>query len=314
MSSRYYIFDNIKVLLIALVVFGHIIEPQITNGVFGKIFFSIYIFHMPIFVLITGYFMDLKKDTTLSYLKIYAAFQIIYTLASLIRNGVPTDLGNLVQRFMLKPTWILWYILSLVLWKILLGLFDKKALLRGVIIGLVIGYNFLNLDFYVLSIGRTLSYFPFILVGYYFKRSGKSLDSIKLSSLALFCALLVIAVTFIGLSGIFSPILLFGSYSVANLYSNLLVVLIFKYYFQVVALIVFLVLITVIPDKQFKFSIIGQQTLPIYLYHGLLIYALNMVGFFGYIEPLGTILSLIVDILLTILIIIILKNRKVISL
>ena len=51
--------DNIKVVLIFLVVFGHLIERYIdtSNTLMGILLF-IYIFHMPLFIFIAGLFIS----------------------------------------------------------------------------------------------------------------------------------------------------------------------------------------------------------------------------------------------------------------
>ncbi|WP_010234461.1 acyltransferase family protein [Clostridium arbusti] len=57
-NQRDYYFDNIKLLLITLVVIGHVIEPLInTYSNFRLLYFFIYAFHMPLFAFISGYFL-----------------------------------------------------------------------------------------------------------------------------------------------------------------------------------------------------------------------------------------------------------------
>ena len=54
-NKRHFI-DNIKVVLIFLVVFGHLIERYIdTSDTLMAIYMFIYIFHMPLFIYISGY-------------------------------------------------------------------------------------------------------------------------------------------------------------------------------------------------------------------------------------------------------------------
>ncbi len=56
-TSRDSYFDNAKFLLIFLVVFGHIIRSYIhDNDALLHIYKFIYTFHMPAFILISGYF------------------------------------------------------------------------------------------------------------------------------------------------------------------------------------------------------------------------------------------------------------------
>ena len=57
-QKRIYLFDNIKFLLILLVVIGHLIEhsPMLkTQDCFRGIFLYIYAFHMPLFIFISGF-------------------------------------------------------------------------------------------------------------------------------------------------------------------------------------------------------------------------------------------------------------------
>ena len=55
-NKRHFI-DNIKVVLIFLVVFGHLIERYIdTSDTLMAIYMFIYIFHMPLFMMISGFF------------------------------------------------------------------------------------------------------------------------------------------------------------------------------------------------------------------------------------------------------------------
>ena len=55
-KARAPFFDNLKGILIFLVVFGHFILPVNNTLVVSAIFEFIYLFHMPLFVFITGLF------------------------------------------------------------------------------------------------------------------------------------------------------------------------------------------------------------------------------------------------------------------
>lgn len=56
MKERNYLFDNLKFLLIVLVVFGHSLEEISLAQDYAIIRAWIYSFHMPAFVFISGYF------------------------------------------------------------------------------------------------------------------------------------------------------------------------------------------------------------------------------------------------------------------
>ncbi|MEN0648984.1 acyltransferase family protein [Caldifermentibacillus hisashii] len=86
-KQRDYYFDNGKFLLIFFVVFGHLIRSFIENNEILYAFYkTIYSFHMPAFILVSGYFAKgyfekgyftkLVKKLLVPYL----IFQIIYSV------------------------------------------------------------------------------------------------------------------------------------------------------------------------------------------------------------------------------------------
>lgn len=55
-KERSPLFDNMKMVLIILVVFGHALEEISLEHEYGIIRACIYSFHMPVFIFISGYF------------------------------------------------------------------------------------------------------------------------------------------------------------------------------------------------------------------------------------------------------------------
>ncbi|ATD56826.1 hypothetical protein BTM21_03280 [Clostridium chauvoei] len=173
--KRNYLLDNLKVLLIFCVVFGHVIEYYINQSQILKgIYIFIYIFHMPLFVFISGYFSKniekISKSAIKGLLLPYIIFNMIWYTAVYIGT----------REFMfsvLYPGWTLWYLLSLFFWRISLKhLINIKYILPisfifGLLIGLLPGGSS------VLSISRTITFLPFFLLGYYTREN--HLDKIK---------------------------------------------------------------------------------------------------------------------------------------
>ncbi|TWP26259.1 hypothetical protein ETU09_11230 [Apibacter muscae] len=74
-KERSYFFDNLKFLLILLVIFGRIIEYYIfVNHNYKSIYLFIYSFYMPLFIFISGYF---SKNICLDKLK-HTSKKLIY--------------------------------------------------------------------------------------------------------------------------------------------------------------------------------------------------------------------------------------------
>ena len=105
--------DGIKFFLICLVVIGHAIEPtRYTNPVSGWLYSAIYIFHMPLFIMLSGYFtksvssMERLNRQALKLLESYFLISIfIYLLVS--RH----------YSVFIAPALSSWYILSLISWR-----------------------------------------------------------------------------------------------------------------------------------------------------------------------------------------------------
>lgn len=82
------LFDNLKGLLIILVVLGHIAHPvHNTNPVLSFAFDVVYLFHMPLFVLMSGLFAKsayrngkLKINRIISFIALGFAYQLALAL------------------------------------------------------------------------------------------------------------------------------------------------------------------------------------------------------------------------------------------
>ena len=87
MEQRSYYFDNAKFILIGFVVFGHLLSPYANDSqLIGALYKTIYTFHMPAFILVSGYFAKgfYKKGYLAKIIKKliipYLIFQSIYTV------------------------------------------------------------------------------------------------------------------------------------------------------------------------------------------------------------------------------------------
>jgi fucose 4-O-acetylase-like acetyltransferase len=77
-KERIHYFDNAKFILIFFVVLGHLISPySYDNQLLSAIYKWIYTFHMPAFILISGYFAkSIKKKGYVG--KLYKKLLITY--------------------------------------------------------------------------------------------------------------------------------------------------------------------------------------------------------------------------------------------
>lgn len=107
-------FDNAKLVLIFLVVFGHMIQP-FTDGSHGinTLYMWVYTFHMPAFIFLAGFFakgLGNKKYITNLAKKLLLPYLIFQALFS----GYYFILGhNDWQTGVFSPHWALWFLFSL---------------------------------------------------------------------------------------------------------------------------------------------------------------------------------------------------------
>lgn len=164
--------DSVKYWLIVLVIAGHVFMEFSGKYECDIVWEWIYIFHMPLFVFLSGYFSRKKyeMELLLSIWKLVEPLIIFQTIAI-----IPKLFSNVSISIMdiLTPRWVLWYLLSLVFWRIILQTIPNKFLKQSIIIlpitfCISIISGFLPFDRF-LSIQRTLSFLPFFFLGYFMK-------------------------------------------------------------------------------------------------------------------------------------------------
>ena len=258
--KRDYSFDNMKVLLITLVVFGHALEEFGTTGTLGLIRAVIYSFHMPLFIFISGYFSksDAKPD---KLLKTTILPFIIFNTIWLFTQGTAINKINFF-----KPIYVFWYLLSLFFWRVTVKYFDrvKGIVILAFIVGIYCGCIGEAERFF--SISRTVSFFPYFILGYKFKK--ESIEKIrkvpKIYSLALIIAAFAVTV-FLNISETM-PVKMYEliqSYKATNL--DNLHGMILRGTIYIIATIIIFALVKLMPDKEFPVTIYGQRTLCIYV-------------------------------------------------
>lgn len=164
-------FDNLKSLLIFSVVIGHLL-PSFKGDIdfLETSYLFIYLFHMPLFVLISGYFS--KKYNSKGYInKLFVKLIIPYILFQVFYTAFYNYLGSNVEYNFATPRWALWFLVSLFSWNILLFIFAKLkyGIVIAFLISILAGYApFISAEY---SLSRTLFFFPFFLIGYHLKEA-----------------------------------------------------------------------------------------------------------------------------------------------
>ncbi|MCG7339349.1 acyltransferase family protein [Staphylococcus sp. ACRSN] len=311
LKNRDYFFDNARALLIFLVVLGHLLQPYSgENRFLSSLYLTIYSFHMPGFLFISGYFAKkagenryiekVSKKLLIPYFIFFAFFSLYYFL---------TGKEDSVSMDPFDPVFALWFLLTLFFFHVILVIVREYksyiVLPIAIIVSLFAGYSD-DIDTY-LSFSRTIMFFPIFYLGYLFKfEHTKLFRNKKYIPIALL--VLIGFFTIYYLHPINSDWLLGDSPYISlegkqDLYSPIKRLLL--YIVILVSMFSFLILV---PKTKRFFTYIGKRTMYIYLLHGLVIGILRGYKIYPFKDDIS-IYTYIYLILVTCIIVFVLSTR-----
>ncbi|MGW0902457.1 acyltransferase family protein [Streptomyces sp. NPDC002853] len=192
-------FDNAKYLAIVLVAMAHAWEP-LTDGsrAAEALYMTVYTFHMPAFILISGYFsrsFDMRSDRLKRLVTgvavPYVIFEVAYTFFKRYADDDPTQPISL-----LDPWYLTWFLVALFVWRLTTPLWKlvrwpiPLALAIAVLatISPDIGDD--------LDLQRVLQFLPFFVLGLFMKPEHFQLvrrREVRLLSVPIFASALLLA-------------------------------------------------------------------------------------------------------------------------
>ncbi|WP_150237867.1 acyltransferase family protein [Nocardiopsis quinghaiensis] len=275
--------DNAKFVLIALVVIGHAIGALRGYGPAGALYYWIYFFHMPAFILISGYLSrsfdassrrveKLVLTLAVPYLIFWTIHQAIYTVE---RGGLPESLS------VLQPTYTLWFLVALFLWRLSVPIWQR--LRWPVLVAVAISMFAATADLGgTLSLGRVVSFLPFFVLGLSLRREHFAyLDRlwVRIASVLVLGTTAVLAVP---ISGHLSRDWLFWTNSLTDRdIDPLLPSLGLRMAFMGLALVMTFAVLALIPRQRTWFTPLGAYTLYVYLGHSVVLLLLQASPWYG---------------------------------
>ncbi|MBI3730065.1 MAG: acyltransferase family protein [Burkholderiales bacterium] len=271
--------DNIKAVLIFFVVFGHLIEIYVgEDHLLRSIWIFVYSFHMPMFALMSGMFSkaqwDGKNATQLisTVLVPLIGFEIIYEATEFALKGTGSVYVGLIA-----PYWMLWYLLSLLCWRLLLPLFSRMQF--GVMLALALSLvgSYSEHAGYYLGISRTLIFFPYFLLGW---KLGPEILNVKKKERLLISAAVVVA-AFIGsfmLKSDFDYRWFYGSYSLHRLEMANLTGSMYQLLQYAASTVIGLSVLYLLAQKDLRLAQIGKRSIYVLVWHGMALIILQETG------------------------------------
>lgn len=282
-KERNYLFDNIKAILIFSVVIAHYFRASSSFAVasFGGVVYILsFSYIMQGFLFVSGYFSrNLAKCRSTAFQTFLFPYILLMPIMFLLRFTI-----NGEAHFDLTlPTMALWYLLTLFIYRYFLKdlVRVKNILPYSIAVSLAAGYiPFLDST---LSLGRTFSFLPFFLLGYYFKpewidklhRLPKAVSWLLLSVLIGFTIHLAFYRVF-PLEALYMK----ASYASTGLTNDQGVLL--RIAISLISLAWIFVFINLTPKSRTFLTAVGQNTMTVYILHIVVRYFIKgMGGSFG---------------------------------
>ncbi|MCA6095013.1 acyltransferase family protein [Streptomyces sp. SCA3-4] len=269
-------FDNAKYLAIVLVALGHAWQPlTYTSRAATALYLTVYAFHMPAFILISGYF---SRGFDMSPAKVkrlvtgvavpYVVFEVAYTYFQHWAEDEPPEPISLTN-----PWYLNWFLAALFVWRLTTPLW--KSLRRPVPVAFAIAVLAacspdIGSDF---DLQRVLQFLPYFVIGLHMKRSHFELVRRRWVRIA---AVPVFAATVAGVYWL-APRLengdewVFHNDSVQNLHEPVWAAPVMTFALFALAAVLTACFFAWVPGRTVWFTALGGGTLYGFLLHGFLI-------------------------------------------
>ncbi|REE98395.1 acyltransferase family protein [Thermomonospora umbrina] len=272
-------FDNAKFLAILLVVVGHAIASLRDVPLARGLYLLIYMFHMPLFIVITGYlsrgftFGSGKARRLIVQLGVpYVVFEVAYSVYD-------WQVGNNELKIsLLDPYFLTWFLMALFLWRLSTPVWQQIRWPLAVAVGVSLLAYMGDLGSQ-LELHRTLGLLPFYVLGLMLRP--EHFDLVKRRG-ARVLGLVVMAggaaVAFAAMNRMDSDWVYWkhdhADFGVGNLTGTGM-----RLAMMVAAVVLIAAFLSLVPRRRTWFTGLGAMTLYAYLLHGFLTRLMQFTGF-----------------------------------
>lgn len=303
-KQRIFLFDNLKFLLILLVVIGHFVDIGVSkSNIYKSIFISIYAFHMPLFLFIAGMFHKDEniKEKILSFISIGMILKILLCFITILikEHSGFSLLGDS------EAPWYMFATAAFIGITYLLRDYNKLyIIIFWFILGCFVGYDPNVGDYLYLS--RITVLYPFYLLGNYINKEDiKKLTELRwIKICGILCIVAWIFICFNQLDNIYHIRYLLTAKNSFYAYNPKYL----KYMYLVrlfcygLAITLSISIISIIPKKEIKFiTSFGSRTLQVYFWHLPILIILSSTPIYNYLieTPIGKLAWILIGIIIT---------------
>ncbi len=276
-KERVALWDNLKFILIVLVVVGHFVNIK-NNDIYHSIFIFIYSFHMPLFIFVSGLFHKNEGfwKKALAFVGIYILYELcIYWLKLIFSQEAELD--------MLHEIAAPWFMLSMAFYCVIGFILHKvmeNKVARWVVIGVLVVFScaagYIESLGSFLSLSRTVVFLPLYLLGMCTdrKKLEKLAGNIKLKVCSAVILVAWLVICFVCMETVYKmrPFLL-----AAEAYpEDVSFAFIWRALFYISGLFFGFFMIVLTPVREIKpVTLWGSRTLQVYFWHRHILYAMK---------------------------------------
>nr|WP_086565772.1 acyltransferase family protein [Streptomyces africanus] len=192
-------FDNAKYLAIVLVAMGHAWEPlKGDSRVLEAAYQVVYAFHMPAFIIISGYFsrsFDMRPDRLKRLITGVAVPYIVFETAyPLFKRWIDDDPGQDIS--LLDPWYLTWFLVALFIWRLTTPIWKMARWPLPLALGLAMLATVSPEIGDDLDLQRVLQFLPFFVLGLVMKPEHFHMvrrRSVRIASVPVFAAALAVS-------------------------------------------------------------------------------------------------------------------------
>ncbi|MEZ5094070.1 acyltransferase family protein [Nocardioides sp.] len=157
--------DNVKMVLVTIVVIGHLLVVSPPSRQQSWVYDFIYYFHIPAFVLVTGYLSRSFRYTRRHLLSVLTTLVVPYIIFSWLMVWWRHLAGGepLLDQIWTNPHWPMWYLIVTAMWRLVTPILK----LHWVMVPISIAVSLLAglTDQELFDLNRFMGFLPFFVVG-----------------------------------------------------------------------------------------------------------------------------------------------------
>lgn len=264
------------------VILGHMMELQL-NGVTYEIYRTIYLFHVPTLIFITGYFAKYNRERIVfDFCYVYILFQILYELYEC--NFILNQPITFRQLQYFTPIWLMWYMFVIIVYYLLLPLLDTDNLFyQMVIVALSVFLSLYagrdNSIGAYMALSRVFTFFPYYLIGVYASKHKEYMQKRQRLLTVMVGIIVVMGWLYIHYHPEISSMMMYGSFPYELLGYNAKI----RLGLLIIGICFILLWIQLMPNIKIPyFTSLGRNTLWIFLIHGFIVRYLYKIQFFTF--------------------------------